>query len=65
MTLDDLKKEFKNGNQFYLQTGMSHATWINWFERYQYIPIQSQMKLEKLTNGRLKASLNDIPIRGK
>lgn len=61
MTLEDLKRYFVNGNQFETKTGLSHVNWHNWFKKLGYIPIGSQRKIEKLTNGVLKASLEDLP----
>lgn len=63
MTLSDLKKMYRNGNQFEIATGLSHVNWLNW-HKYGYIPIDSQIKLERITKGALKASLDDLPIRG-
>jgi len=60
MTIDDVTKMFKNGNRFEIETGMSHVSYHNWL-RYGYIPILSQLKLEKVTNGALKADLAHIP----
>ena len=60
MTINDLKKMYENGNKFELATGMPHGTYHNWM-RYGYIPIASQLKLEKITNGKLKANLSHIP----
>ena len=60
MTLDDLKNHFINGNQFEKSTGISHVNWLNWFKRYKYIPIDSQIRIEKVTGGTLKASLDHL-----
>lgn len=60
MTLDDLKKFFINGNRFEIETGISHVNWHNWKAR-GYIPIKSQMKLQKITQGKLIADLDHIP----
>ncbi len=60
MTLDELKKKFQNGNRFEIETGMSHVNWANWFRR-GYVPIESQRKLERITKGKLIASLDDLP----
>ena len=64
MTLDELKNEFKTSYQFQKRTGMMHTNWYNWFGKYGYIPIESQMKIEQCTNGILKANLNDVPKKG-
>ena len=64
MTFDQVKQYYGNSNQFELKTGMSHTNWINWERVYGYVPIESQMRIEKFTNGELKASLDDVPTRG-
>lgn len=61
MTLDELKQEFKTSYEFQKRTRMAHTNWINWFGRFGYIPIESQIKIEQRTNGKLKANLNHIP----
>jgi hypothetical protein len=61
MTLEDLKSYFINGNQFEAKTGLSHVNWHNWFKKKGYIPIGSQRRIEKITQGALKASLEDLP----
>ncbi len=55
MTLDDIKNHFGSGYQFERITKMSHVNYVHW-NRYGFIPIVSQMRLEKLTGGTLKAS---------
>lgn len=59
MTLEDVKKYYKSGYKFYKQTGMHHSNLCNWREK-GFIPIKSQMRLEELTKGKLKASLVDL-----
>lgn len=61
MTLEDLKHYFVNGNRFEEQTGLSHVNWHNWFKKKGYIPIGSQRRIEQLTRGALKASLDHLP----
>ncbi len=56
MTLEELKKYYINGNQFYKATGMSANTYGNWF-KWGYIPWKSQAIIETLTNGKLKANI--------
>lgn len=58
MILNDVKDFYKSTYRFHQQTGMHPTNWSNWLAR-GYIPIQSQMKIEKLTKGKLKASLED------
>ena len=62
MTLEDIKKEF--GEQpygFYKKTGMHHNSYRNWLTK-GYVPIKTQIALERLTQGRLKASLEDLKV---
>ena len=59
MTLDDVLKYYKGGYQFKKQTKMSITNIYNW-RAWGFIPMGSQGKLEKLTNGALKASINDL-----
>ena len=63
MTIEDLKGLYENGNKFQVATGMPHGTYHNWM-KYGYIPILSQIKLEAITDGQLKADLSHIP-KGK
>ncbi len=60
MTLDEVKKMFPTAYRFGKETGMMTATYLNWF-RYGYIPLKSQVRLEHITNGKLKARLEDGP----
>lgn len=57
MTLDDIRAYFGSGYQFEEKTKMSHVNYIHW-RRYGYIPIATQMRLERLTDGGLKASFD-------
>jgi hypothetical protein len=59
MKLEDVKNYFGSSYQFRKKTGMEHANYLNW-ERKGFIPIKTQIKLERLTEGLLKADLNDI-----
>jgi len=59
MTFEDLKKHFGNGNRFEIETGLSHVNWFNWKNR-GFIPIKSQMKLERITKGKLIANLSHV-----
>ncbi len=62
MTLDDLKKEFGNSYKFSMRTGLSHVNWVHW-NKYGYIPIESQLKIEQATDGLLRANLSDLPTK--
>jgi hypothetical protein len=59
MTFEELKKYYKNGNRFEIETGLSHVNWLHW-KRRGYIPINSQMKIERITQGKLTADLNHV-----
>jgi hypothetical protein len=56
MLLADVLKYFGNGYGFEKSTGLSHAN-INYWTKLGYIPIVSQMKIEKRTDGALKADM--------
>ena len=56
MTLKEVKDYYKSSYAFQIQTGMKHGNWYNWNKK-GYIPLLSQLRLEKLTNGELKANL--------
>ena len=59
MKLEDVLAHFESAYQFRKQTKMSINNIRNWRLR-GYIPPASQMKLERLTNGILKASFEDV-----
>lgn len=61
MTLNDLIQYFGNSYQFNKKTGMAHCNYIRW-KKIGYIPIQTQSKIEEMTNGALKARLEDLKI---
>jgi hypothetical protein len=54
MTIDDVMKHFGSGYRFTKETGISYTTLRNW-RGYGFIPITMQIRLEKMTNGALKA----------
>jgi len=56
MTVDEVVKYFETGYRFNQQTGMAHANFTNWVKK-GFIPEYSQMKIEHLTNGALKADV--------
>ena len=59
MTLDEVKDEYGTSYRFNMVTGWSHSCYRHW-EQKGFIPIKTQMKLEELTGGKLKASLDDL-----
>jgi hypothetical protein len=58
MKIDDVLSYYGSAYQFAKQTGMAINNIRNW-RLFGYIPAASQMKLESLTNGALKASFAD------
>lgn len=58
MTIDDLKAFYGTGYRFESRTRMSANSFRKWCKR-GFIPIMSQIKIETLTNGALKAKLED------
>jgi len=58
MKLDDVLAYYGNSYQFRKQTKMSINNIRNW-RLLGYIPPSSQMKLERLTEGALKACFED------
>lgn len=57
MTIDEVYKYFGSGYQMKLKIGLTHANILRWRKR-GYIPIETQLRIENLTNGDLKASLS-------
>lgn len=56
MTIDEVVKYFGNGYRFNKKTGMSQTCFKNW-KRKGFVPDFSQLKIEHLTNGELKAEV--------
>ena len=56
MTIYELKNYYKSSYAFAQATKMSHSSYQNWCE-WGFIPIMSQMRIELLTLGKLKADL--------
>jgi len=50
----EVRRYFKSQYNFHKVTGMSAASLGNWL-KWGFVPILSQLKLEKITNGELKA----------
>ena len=64
MRLKDLKQHYRNSYEFERATGLSHVNWSNWAKR-GYIPIISQMRIEKITRGVFKADMDHTQEGGK
>lgn len=58
MTYDDLKKYFGSLYQFSICCNFSLSAPTHW-KKKGFIPIDTQFKIERLTKGGLKASLED------
>lgn len=58
MTLNEVKIYYKTSYNFESCTGMSRTNFNNWDAR-GYIPMFTQRRLERMTNGELKADAND------
>jgi hypothetical protein len=54
MTPYEVKEYYKSQYMFKKITGMSSGTLGNWL-KWGYVPLLSQLKIEKLTNGALKS----------
>lgn len=59
MTINEVKQYFGNTYKFYKKTGMHHSNFCNW-NRKGFIPIKTQIRIENLTNGELKANLEHL-----
>jgi hypothetical protein len=60
MTLDDVLKYYGTGYKMSKMTNLSASNIIHW-KKLGYIPIVTQMRIEKLSQGDLKANFNDCP----
>ena len=58
MTLEQVLEYYGTAHRMELKHGLSHKNIRSWRER-GYIPIQTQLRIERLTDGVLKADLND------
>ncbi len=56
MTLEEVKRYYRTWANFEKETGMSQKNLTNW-NRYGHIPLLSQVRLEQLSKGVLRASL--------
>lgn len=60
MKPSEVKNYYRNGYQFAKKTGISRQSFENW-QRWGYIPIHSQFKIQELTEGKLVACWHDVP----
>ena len=54
----DVKQHYGNAYRFRKATGMSCSTLANWLKKGR-VPLDAQQKLERLSEGRLKAEWNN------
>jgi hypothetical protein len=59
MTLQEVLNHYGTGYKFAKATKISTNSFYDWVKR-GYIPIGSQMKIERLTKGLLKANLSHV-----
>lgn len=59
MTFEELRAYYVTGYKFNKETKMSASCWVNW-KRLGFIPIESQVKIQKITKGELKAGLGHL-----
>lgn len=59
MTIDDVKAYYGTSYRFQKITGMQASNFCHW-EKMGYLPIITQIKIEKMTGGALKASLEHL-----
>lgn len=64
MILDDVKKYYGTSYVFERETKMSHNCWRYW-GKIGYIPFDSQMRLQMLTDNKLMSSLDHYALRVK
>lgn len=60
MTVDDVRKYYVNGFRMSKKHGFSPRLLNEWRDK-GYVPIVSQMRIERLTDGELKADLSHCP----
>ena len=60
MKINDVMERYINATDFSRATGIPRRAWYRWID-YGYVPIKAQFKLQKITDGELKASIDDIP----
>jgi len=59
MTLDEVKQYFGSSYQFHKKTKMGSSNYANW-KKLGYIPIQSQARIQIITEGKLTVSVGYI-----
>lgn len=64
MTVDDIVKYYGNQTKACEAIGLGRASFSKWLKQ-GYIPLVSQLRFEKQTNGKLIANLNDMRKGGR
>lgn len=64
MKIEDVLRFFGSGWKMTQKIGMATQNIKNWKKR-GFIPISTQVKIEKLTQGKLRASLDDCKTEKK
>jgi hypothetical protein len=59
MTVEDVKKYFGSTYKFAMITGMGHSNILYWAKK-GFIPLLSQLRIERATDGKLKADFNHV-----
>lgn len=57
MTIEDVLSYYGTGYNMNKVTGLAASNVVRW-KKFGYVPILTQMRIEKLTHGALKASLD-------
>lgn len=59
MTFEEIRDHYYTGYNFHKETGMSAVSFRNW-KQWGYIPIMSQVKIQRITKGKFKVSYDHI-----
>lgn len=59
MTVEEVLSYYGSSYKFHKQTPFSHATFFQWKKKGR-VPLLSQLKLERLTEGKLKANMDEL-----
>ena len=62
MTTDDVMKFFGSARNMNRVIGLSTSSMRNWKDR-GYIPIETQLRIEELTGGKLRANLRHSKVK--
>lgn len=62
MTLNEVENYFGSKANFKKITGMANSCFPTWRKR-GYVPLQTQIYLEQVTEGKLKVRADDVPAK--